>query len=70
MLRKKRNLAKAPSDAVSPGAQMRALPAFYFVILVMILGTFVYALTQRSDAPVDHNVPGATTGAGKASLKD
>jgi hypothetical protein len=52
------------------GVPLRALPAFYFLILVVILGTFVYALTQRRDTPVDRNVPGATTGAGKASLKD
>jgi hypothetical protein len=70
MPKKEKSCARNSSDNVSRGASLRAMPVLYFLFLAAIFGGLIYAVTQRSDAPVDRNVPGATTGAGKASLND
>jgi hypothetical protein len=49
---------------------MRNVSVLYFLMLAAMVGSLIYAMTQRNDAPVDRDVPGATTGLGKASLKD
>jgi hypothetical protein len=69
MSRNEKPSAQGPSNATSRGTR-RATRSVYFLILAAVFGGLVYALTQRNDAPADRNVPGATTGAGKAALTD
>jgi|tagenome__1003787_1003787.scaffolds.fasta_scaffold20897026_6 hypothetical protein len=69
MSRNKKPYAEGASNETSGGAR-RATRAVYFLILAAVFGGLLYALTQRSDAPADRNVPGATTGAGKAAVTD
>jgi hypothetical protein len=54
-------------EAMDRGVKQLALPA---LLLALLVGFAVYFATASDGGKADRNVPGATTGPGKATLAD
>jgi hypothetical protein len=54
-------------EAMDRGLKQAGLVA---LLLALLVGAAVYVATTGDGAKADRNVPGATTGPGKASLPD